>query len=149
MLELGFVDGISSELESRNRILRDSIELLDTTQNVYTFIRRVSDLNEQVRWMCDRLEEGFPLKLQADGNKDFKTAMFDYANSKSVRLAKRLIYDFQSGQYRTEKMKISRIVLLYKNLTMLKDALLMTDNFNEALSQLSDYLKSIEHGEIL
>lgn len=143
-LEMGYVNLIKPELESRNRILRDCVELLNSTKNVDTLTGRMETLYEQVNWMCDRLNEGYPLRLHVDGKDDFKTAMFDYANDKAVRLANRLVCEFRDSKHKTEKVRENKLFKLRQNLYDIKKSLLQTDNYQEKLNTLNEYLNDIE-----
>ncbi len=141
MLKKGLGSAIITEVENRNRIMGDSINLIANTKNPSTFVTRAKEILEQLKWFEDRIKDGFPFKADHNGEnisfEEIKRDAYNCINRNAIRVGQFLVDEYDQSSTRKKKNKSATID---SELEKLRGSIVATEDY-DALNSKIDLLK--------
>jgi len=139
------IEALKVEYPSHERILNDSIKLIETTNNIDVLISRHKDVINEWTWMEEQYQKGMPIRLQQEPC-GFSVAANRVANFHIVRIA-----NYQFNKFKTEismlksyKAIEKRFINMFELIEKCESSLKHHENKFEALDELNDIRFKVE-----
>lgn len=131
------------EAPNRIRIFKDSLRLVQDTNNVKTFVGRCRDLVENLNWISNQVSRGMPLNLSENPWK-MRKECYGCINSNALRLALSVFNKWNSIERKKGVRFDNATIHAFENLDSLLGCITYGENKFQIKDQISDIRNTIE-----
>ena len=128
------------EAPNRIRIFKDSLRLIQDTNNVKTFVGRCKDLIENLNWISNQVSRGMPLNLSENPWK-MRNECYVCINSNALRLALLVFNKWNALERKKSKRFDNATISAFENI----DSLLCCINYGDNKFQIKDQITEIRN----
>ena len=128
------------EAPNRIRIFKDSLRLIQDTNNVKTFVGRCKYLIENLNWISNQVSRGMPLNLSENPWK-MRKECYVCINSNALRLALLVFNKWNAIERKKSKRFDNATISAFENI----DSLLCCINYGDNKFQIKDQITEIRN----
>ena len=135
------IAALTPTFESYVRILNDSVNLIERTNNLKTLLGRFDDAMECYKWITSAINSGYPAKFSSE-DEGFERSLKREINLSIVRIAKNLynMGAFKIRGLKTPSSKMKRIDKLIVELNLCLQSLKPHFNKSKAESEINELI---------
>lgn len=137
---------LNYEFPNHERIIRESIALIEQTNNLFTLLGRYNDALEHCEWIIGKINEGYPITFHLGADDDYLANLNQFCNENILRIAIhvcRVAFD-KSWEAKTQRGKQNRLASCFDDIERCKTELKEHPNKRYVSAALDDLYSQVE-----